>query len=169
MVQDTLNSSLSDLIFVLLRAGALGLESALLGVELTPPIGWPPKDLERPAEAAGANRGPEPGAEDEVDLDQLVRDLEQRLTGISVDLAAVTGLWEEMDEEPRAALLDQLRYYGELHTFFAARGHSDRKADPSADAGGEQLTKATTAISKPKARQDKSRASAGGARNRKRR
>ena len=30
-------------------------------------------------------------------------------------------LWDEMDDAPRVALLDQLRYYAELHAFYARR------------------------------------------------
>lgn len=58
-------------------------------------------------------------ASDEVDLDELAHDLHARLNGISQDLALVTELWTALDPEPRAALLDQLRYYGELHAYLS--------------------------------------------------
>jgi ParB family chromosome partitioning protein len=58
-------------------------------------------------------------AADEVDLDELAQDLHARLNGISQDLALCTELWTALDPEPRAALLDQLRYYGELHAYLS--------------------------------------------------
>jgi hypothetical protein len=75
----------------------------------------PGSDLEPEAGQPG-----EAGAEEgEVDLDELAADLEQRLSGISADLAAVTDLWGDMEEGARAALLDQLRYYSELYAYYS--------------------------------------------------
>jgi hypothetical protein len=56
---------------------------------------------------------------EEVDLDELAADLEARLVGISADLSLVTDLWSQLDAEPRAKLLEQLRYYGELHAYLS--------------------------------------------------
>ncbi len=56
---------------------------------------------------------------EEVDLDELAQDLEGRLTGISADLAQVTELWDSLDDKPKAALLDQLRYYAELFAYLS--------------------------------------------------
>ncbi len=71
----------------------------------------------------GSDLEPEAGsdASDEVDLDELAGDLEKRLSAISADLSAVTDYWDEMEDSPRTALLDQLRYYAELHAFYSRR------------------------------------------------
>jgi len=64
--------------------------------------------------------GPAPAdASQEVDLLELAVDLNERLVGISADLSLVADLWDELDAEPRQALLDQLRYYGDLHAYLA--------------------------------------------------
>jgi len=60
-----------------------------------------------------------PGAAEEVDLDELAADLELRLTGISADLSLITDLWSQLENGPRQALLDQLRYYAELHAYLS--------------------------------------------------
>jgi hypothetical protein len=70
-------------------------------------------------EPAGDEPQPEPEAEEEVDLDDLGAELESRLSGISSDLSLITEAWGEMEPELRKNLLDQLRYYAELHTYLA--------------------------------------------------
>ena len=62
---------------------------------------------------------PNTNAAEEVDLDELGADLEKRLVGISADLSLVTELWAQMDGPQRGALLEQLRYYGELHAYLS--------------------------------------------------
>ncbi|MBS2030950.1 MAG: ParB-like nuclease domain-containing protein [Deltaproteobacteria bacterium] len=62
---------------------------------------------------------PNASAAEEVDLDELAEDLEQRLVGISADLSLVTELWAQLDGPQRGALLEQLRYYGELHAYLS--------------------------------------------------
>jgi ParB-like chromosome segregation protein Spo0J len=69
----------------------------------------------------GSDLEPESGVSEEVDLDELAADLEQRFSGISADFAAITDLWDELEEGPKAALLDQLRYYAELHDYLSRR------------------------------------------------
>jgi hypothetical protein len=117
---DTVSALLAQLIARCGRAAAEGIESALAAAP-RPPATTPTEPVE-----------PKPRDDEPLDLDELTIDLEKRLTGISADLAAVTALWDQMDEGPRAALLDQLRYYAELHAYYSAAG-----SGPKAKSAGQ--------------------------------
>lgn len=62
---------------------------------------------------------PRADAAEEVDLDELAADVHERLAGISGDLSLITDLWLQLDAPAREALLDQLRYYGELFGYLS--------------------------------------------------
>ncbi len=55
-----------------------------------------------------------PGDEQEVDLDDLAKDIIKRLAAINQDMALVMELWNAMDSEVREVLFEQLSYSEQL-------------------------------------------------------
>lgn len=69
------------------------------------------------ATAAKDDSNTSDAVDEEVELDALCADVTARLAELNQDLAAIVELWEDVDAEARAALLEQLRYPSEIATY----------------------------------------------------
>lgn len=77
------------------------------------------------AEAQAAADASDSDEEEEVDADELASDVTQRLGQINQDLSLLADVFNDLDEERRATLLQQLRYSSELVAFLEGGGEGE--------------------------------------------
>lgn len=88
------------------------------------------RDMLEKALAEGEALAPEeapgtPGAEEEVDADELAGDVATRLGQINQDLSLLADVFKDLDEGRRETLLEQLRYSKQLVDFLEGAGSGD--------------------------------------------
>jgi len=71
-------------------------------------------------EEAPVKEVPDADAEVEVTVDELAAEVAQGFASVSENLQLVQEHWADLDESNRAAVLEQLKYFTDLHAFLSA-------------------------------------------------